>query len=131
MATSKKHQSIEQFKEFVKKHPKLIAEVRKGNKEWQGLFEDWYLLGENDEVWKQYANEDSEKKEEKNEKKSDFFSQIITAVKKMDAEQVNHHIHNMSSTIATLQSLVQQFGGSKGSGQSNAGSNHPFSFRKD
>ncbi|MGG3888904.1 spore coat protein YlbD [Metabacillus fastidiosus] len=129
MTTKNRKQSVEQFKQFVKKHPQLITEVRKGNKGWQEVFEDWYLLGENDTIWQQYT-EKVTKTEKKEEKKSDFFSQIVTAVKKMDAEQVNHHIHNMSSTIATLQNLVEQFG-SKGTGQSNSAGNQPFSFRKD
>ncbi|MED4463337.1 YlbD family protein [Metabacillus fastidiosus] len=133
MTTKNRKQSVEQFKQFVKKHPKLITEVRKGNKGWQELFEDWYLLGENDAIWKRYTEkvtETEKETEKKEEKKNDFFSQIVTAVKKMDAEQVNHHIHNMSSTIATLQNLVEQFG-SKGTGQNNSTGNHPFSFRKD
>ncbi|WP_338786676.1 YlbD family protein [Metabacillus sp. FJAT-53654] len=130
MASKKQHPSVQQFKEFVKEHPKLVQEVRKGNKEWQEVFEDWYLLGEKDVVWKQYKDENSEEQSE--EKKADFMSQMFSAVKNMDMNTVNHHISNMSSTISTIQGLFDQFGLSKSSGQKSSGSNQqPFSFRKD
>ena len=132
MASKKKHPSVQQFKDFVKKHPKLIQEVRKGNKDWQEVFEDWYLLGENDLMWQQYKDDQtSGTKEKEVTGKTDFMNQIFTAVKKMDMNSVNHHLTNMSSTISTLQGLFDQFG-SKGSGQSSSASGqHPFSFRKD
>ncbi|PMC38318.1 hypothetical protein CJ195_07555 [Bacillus sp. UMB0899] len=132
MASKKIHPSVQQFKDFVKKHPQIIQEVRKGNKDWQEVFEDWYLLGENDVIWQQYKAEQSNETEESEAtSKADFMSQILTAVKKMDMNTVNHHLTNMSSTISTLQGLFDQFG-SKGSGQSSSGSSqHPFSFRKD
>jgi Putative coat protein len=129
MATKKNHPSVQQFKEFVKEHPKLVQEVRKGNKEWQEVFEDWYLLGENDVIWKQYKDT-AEKNDD--EKKPDFMTQMLSAVKKMDANTVNHHISNVSSTISTIQGLFSQFGLTKGSSQtSSSKSQQPFSFRKD
>jgi hypothetical protein len=131
MVSKKKHPSIQQFKDFVKEHPKLVQEVRKGNKEWQEVFEDWYLLGENDVIWKQYKDDNPVEQGDEG-KKSDFMSHIFSAVKKMDMNTVNHHISNMSSTISTLQGLFDQFGLSKGSGQnSSRDKQHPFSFRKD
>ncbi len=130
MTSKKSHPSVQQFKEFVKKHPKLIQEVRKGNKDWQEVFEDWYLLGENDLIWKQYKDEQQNDIQNDSANKSDFINQLFTAVKKMDMETVNHHITTMSSTISTIQGLFDQFG-SKGSSQNSSSSQHPFSFRKD
>ena len=132
--TSKKksHPSVQQFKEFVKKHPKLVQEVRKGNKDWQEVFEDWYLLGENDVVWKQYRDGEQQQEDDKKDSKADFMSQMLSAVKKMDMNTVNHHITNMSSTISTIQGLFDQFGSSKGtSQQATSNSQNPFTFRKD
>ncbi|MFC0274955.1 spore coat protein YlbD [Metabacillus herbersteinensis] len=132
MTIKKAHPSVEQFKDFVKKHPKLVQEVRKGNKEWQEVYEDWYLLGENDTVWKQYKTDQESEETVESETKADFMSQMVTAVKKMDMNQMNHHITNMSSTISTIQNLFQQLGLSKGSsGSTSSGNPGPFSFRKD
>jgi predicted translin family RNA/ssDNA-binding protein len=132
MASKKIHPSVQKFKEFVREHPKLVQEVRKGNREWQEVFEDWYLLGENDVVWKQYKDDQSDGQGDDEEKKSDFMAQMLSAVKKMDMDTVNNHISNMSSTISTIQGLFDQFGLSKGGSQNSSGkSQHPFSFRKD
>jgi outer membrane protein assembly factor BamD (BamD/ComL family) len=86
MNQKKLHPSVLKFKEFVKNNPKLIQEVRQEKATWQELYEDWYLLGEDDERWKTVENNkknDSElagsKKnavESNDEKKSDWMSAI-------------------------------------------------------
>ena len=55
----------EQFKEFVGKHPLLKFEVRDNKRTWQNIFEEWDLLGGEDESWKKYV-----------EKKLFSFSQL-------------------------------------------------------
>ncbi|QNG58903.1 YlbD family protein [Metabacillus idriensis] len=131
MTEKKEHPSIGAFKEFVRKHPKLIAEVRKGDKKWQELYEDWYLLGENDTSWKKYQEVTAEEESADNTK-ADFMSKMMTAVKSMDANQMNQHLYNMNNTISSIQNLFSTFGLTKGSSKNQSNpSNHPFSFRKD
>ncbi|WP_246940286.1 YlbD family protein [Bacillus pinisoli] len=126
------HPSIQKFKQFVKKHPKLVAEVKKENKTWQELYEEWYLLGEDDEVWKQYRNDGETKEEEKDVKgKTDFMNTILTAVKGMDYTQVQQHISNFGDAISNIQQLIGQFQGTKGASNSNPQQNQPFFFNKD
>lgn len=63
--------------------------------------------------------------------KNDFVSKMVTAVKKMDVNQMNEQINKMSQSISSLQSLLNTFSGS-GQKHSQPGSGqHPFSFRKD
>ncbi len=57
MAQKKLHPSVIKFKEFVKNNPKLIQEVRKGKATWQELYEDWYVLGEEDKRWETLGTE--------------------------------------------------------------------------
>ncbi len=38
------HPSVQQFKEFVNHHPKMVHEVRSGHKTWQQFYEEWYYL---------------------------------------------------------------------------------------
>ena len=38
------HPSVQQFKEFVNHHPKMVHEVRSGHKTWQQFYEEWYLV---------------------------------------------------------------------------------------
>jgi ethanolamine ammonia-lyase large subunit len=53
-----KNPSVQEFKKFVKRHPKLITEVRKGTKTWQELYEDWTIIGEKDDYWNEYRDEE-------------------------------------------------------------------------
>jgi hypothetical protein len=125
------HPSIQKFKQFVKNHPKLVTEVREQRKTWQELYEDWYLLGEEDDVWNKYKSDSSSKEEEKKDK-NDFMSTILSAVKGMDYTQVQQHISSFGEAITNIQQIMSQFRGSD-----NQTSNHakqqkqPFFFNKD
>ncbi|WP_462409160.1 YlbD family protein [Neobacillus sp. Marseille-QA0830] len=137
MTQKKLHPSVLKFKEFVKNNPKLIQEVRKGRATWQELYEDWYLLGEEDKRWESVGSQaplENEKTEE-NGVKGEFLSNVIGKVKNMDPNQLQAHLANVSQALGAIQGLISQFQGSTppSSGQGNppAGPKHPFSFRQD
>jgi hypothetical protein len=137
MATKKLHPSVLAFKAFVKNNPKLIQEVRKGKATWQELYEDWYLLGEEDTRWEKIGSESSSETEQKTtDSKGDWMSNIMGMVKNMDPNQVQHHINNLSQAIGAIQGVLSQFqGSSPGPNPVKTtpieGPKHPFSFRKD
>ncbi|MDF1506712.1 YlbD family protein [Robertmurraya sp. DFI.2.37] len=130
MEKKKLHPSVQQFKEFVKEHPKMVMEVRKGNATWQELFEEWYLLGDEDSRWDEFKGV-----QEKEEDKKEWLPQIMNAVKNVDPNQLQGHITNLSQALGAIQGLILQFqGGKQGSATSSnqpAQSSHPFQFRKD
>ncbi|GHI01278.1 YlbD family protein [Neobacillus kokaensis] len=135
MTQKKLHPSVQKFKEFVKNNPKLIQEVRKGHSTWQELYEDWYLLGEDDKRWETLGNE-SQPEDQKGitESKGDFMSNIMGMVKKMDANQVQSHLNNLSQAVGAIQGILAQFQGNGGGGTPTnppAGPKNPFSFRQD
>ncbi|MGM0902590.1 MAG: YlbD family protein [Bacillota bacterium] len=132
------HPSIQQFKMFVKENPGMIKEVRNGNATWQELYEEWYLLGEDDSRWESYREGSQvsrkQKDSEEKEKSGEWMSKIINTVKNMDQEQLQGQIGNISQAIAAIQGVLSQFQGSQQ--PSNPSSNRdapqsPFSFRKD
>ncbi|OJT68992.1 YlbD family protein [Bacillus licheniformis] len=131
MANQNAQSSINEFKQFIKRHPKLISEVRKQEKSWQEVYENWVLLGEDDSIWDPYREEASAEKEPDAGGKNDFISKMVTAVRKMDANQMNEQINKMSQSISLLQSLLSQFSGGSQKQQKQSGGEHPFSFRKD
>ena len=47
---------MDEFKVFVSKYPLIKEDVRNGNKTWQQLYEDFVILGEDDESFKKYRN---------------------------------------------------------------------------
>jgi len=131
------HPSIQQFKMFVKENPGLIKEVRNGNMTWQELYEEWYLLGEEDSRWDAYrvGNQVSKKNEDskEQEKSGEWMSKIIHTVKNMDQEQLQGQIGNISHAIDAIQGVLSQFQGSQPSKPSSNrdAPQSPFSFRKD
>ncbi|NPC92450.1 hypothetical protein HOO54_09480 [Bacillus sp. WMMC1349] len=134
MTTKKNaHSSIDEFKWFIKRHPKLISEVRKGENSWQEVYENWVLLGEDDAIWKPYKEQVETKETSSDENgKNDFISKMVMAFRKMDVDQMNEQMNKMSQSISSLQSLLNQFssGGTKQGNHQN-GQQPPFSFRKD
>lgn len=126
------HPSVIKFKEFVKNHPDLIKEVRNGNTTWQELYEDWYLLGEEDNRWEQIGVKASPNVEKDDEKKGDWISTILGTVQKMDPDQIQHYINNLSQALGAIQGVISQFQGSQPrQAAPKIEHKHPFSFRKD
>jgi hypothetical protein len=134
MTQKKLHPSVLQFKEFVKNNPKIIKEVRTGRATWQELYEDWYLLGEEDKRWQTTDTEKPTESAATAESKSDWMSNIMGMVKKMDPNQMQHHINNLSQALGAVQGVIAQFqGGNTPTGpvKPPEGPKHPFSFRQD
>ena len=131
------HPSVQQFKEFVNHHPKMVHDVRSGQKTWQQFYEEWYLLGEEDPIWATYRPDGapafSSVKENKKEKEKDnVMGQMLSFFKKLDVEQMQHHLANVTSAIGSVQQVIQQFQGSRTQQeQSTSKENNPFFFQKD
>ncbi|WP_442599374.1 YlbD family protein [Neobacillus sp. D3-1R] len=139
MTSKKLHPNVVKFKEFVRQNPKIIKEVRSGNVSWQELYEDWYLLGEDDPRWENFSHSGEKKDKNKDtsenteEKKSDWMGQLFGYLKTIDANQMQQHINHVSQAIGAVQGLLSQFQTpSQPSNRNQTGQpSHPFSFRKD
>lgn len=129
----KLHPSVEQFKEFVKKNPHLIKEVREGTNTWQDLYEEWLLLGEDDSRWSSSDSVGNNTKSKESEKEtSDFIAQLWNGIKKMDTNTIQNHLSSLSEAVGTIQGVLSQFQGNKGRQKTtNQAPPNPFSFRKD
>ncbi|MEH7305309.1 YlbD family protein [Neobacillus drentensis] len=134
MTQKKLHPTVIQFKDFVKNNPKLIQEVRTGKATWQELYEEWYLLGEEDTRWETIGTNNETADEENVESKGDWISSIMGMVKKMDPNQMQNHINNLSQALGAIQGVISQFQGNNPAGgtvKPQEGPKHPFMFRKD
>ncbi|MDT9023798.1 MULTISPECIES: YlbD family protein [Rossellomorea] len=133
------HPKVKEFKGFVRKHPKIVKDVRNGDANWQDLFEDWYLLGEDDTRWDKYKDEAAKESSPTNQgSKSGWMDQVGDMVKKMDANQLQQHINSLSEALGAVQGVLSQFqsNNNRGSGTTTKTEtppkpSHPFSFRKD
>lgn len=141
MTTKKIHPSVEKFKAFVKDKPELIKAVRTGKHTWQELYEDWYLLGEEDTIWDAYQSGEGkhqkpdDAQEKPGEKQADWMTSVMGSLKNMDVNQMQGYIHNMSQALAAIQGVIGSFqGGGQGAPPKGTASKpppNPFSFRKD
>lgn len=142
MPKEKYHPSVAEFKEFVRRHPQVIKQVRQGSSTWQELYEEWYLLGEDDPKWggshsqsHSSHTENANSSEEKNAGSNQaFMNNILNTVKKMDMNQIQYYIEQLSGALATAQQLLSQY---QATDQGNRKEEHrenrpnPFLFRKD
>jgi len=133
MEESKLHPSIQEFKQFIQSHPKIIKSVRDGRNTWQELYEDWYLLGEDDPKWSSFKSEHSEETNSNQAKSKQWFEQIPGFIKNMDADQFQKHVRQLSQTIGAIQGVLQNIQPVDQSGSKTAAPapQHPFSFKKD
>jgi hypothetical protein len=137
MANKKLHPSIEKFKAFAKAHPGILQDVRRGDHTLQELYEDWYLLGEEDPRWDAYKDDTttlSETEENKsNSTSGKWMTQIGSLIQRLDGNQVQHHVNSLSEAIGAIQGVIAQFQGAqtKGSAPPAPEAKNPFSFRKD
>ncbi|WP_340085250.1 YlbD family protein [Siminovitchia sp. FSL H7-0308] len=133
MTRKKLHPSVEQFKQFVREHPNLVKLVRAEESTWQELYEEWYLLGGDDPKWEKYKNGKTAETTETKDDVKKWFTHFSGLLKKMDANQMQYHIDNLSQAIGAIQGLLSQFQGS--SQQQNDPAQEaprdPFAFRKD
>lgn len=134
------HPSVEAFKIFVKEHPKLIKEVRENKRTWQQIYEEWHILGEEDEIWKPYKNQEKTavtkpvKKGKKGPVNPELMNQVFQSLKKVDMNELQRHISGMSGAIANIQQLIEQFQTPKQQSPGHFNQQHqggPFPFRKD
>ncbi|OLS41983.1 YlbD family protein [Bacillus sp. MRMR6] len=134
MSKKNLHPSVIKFKEFVRNNPSLIKEVRSGKATWQELFEDYYLLGEEDSRWESIGKTETSNVKEETEAKGDWMSTIMGTLQNMDPNQIQHYIGNLSQALGAIQGVISQFQGSNnptGQVKPQMEHRHPFLFRKD
>lgn len=130
----KLHPSVSQFKEFVQKHPKIVKDVRNGNKTWQQLYQDWFLVGESDEIWNEYRSEEEIKElEDSQEEKpnSQMLGKVMSFFRNIDPEQMQGQMNNLQNIATNIQQLVGIFRGTEQSNESEIKQQNPFTFQND
>lgn len=103
---------LDEFKEFVKKHPLLKGMVQSKQKTWQELYEDYCILGES-----AFPEEEKEEPKKEGTKSSssteDLIKTVVGYVKKIDPDQV-------TKTVTSIQKVLELFGGIGGAATGSA-----------
>lgn len=110
---------MEEFRTFVKNHPLVRDEVKNGKRSWQSIYEDFVILGENDESWKQYEENKKEDKKLEDLLTSDNLKNLMGYIKKINPDSISKTLN----TVQKVLQITQSFGGKPTSGLYNANYN--------
>lgn len=94
----------DEFKAFVRKNPKLINYVKKGEMDWQKFYEIYDLYGEEETAWSSYLTKE-ETKTVATTTTGLGFSQIIDFIKKIDLDSVQESVNSVQRVISVIQDL--------------------------
>ena len=112
--SNEQNHSLEKFKEFVRKHPSLVTEVRRGIYSWQEVYEDWYLLGEDNKLWETFrdhreSNEGGEEEVKRRKEESEAVSSLFDSLKNVDVQSMQKHVSNLSQALGAISGVISQF----------------------
>lgn len=101
---------MDEFRTFVSKHPEVRTDVLNGKRTWQQIYEDWVILGEDNEAWAFNKTKDANANQNKgskteSKKLEDLFSSeslktIMGYIKKINPD-------TLSKTLNTIQKVLQ------------------------
>lgn len=146
-----------QFKKFAQDHPKLVEEVRKKDRTWQQIYEEWVIFGEDHEIWDPYKKEEksSDDKRSSSPKAPETIANLFSMLKKVDYDDLQKYLSQFGGALTNVQKLMEQFqskgessasqsehSSRTGSGQSGpppqnygmfppGGQQQPFPYRRD
>ena len=103
----------EEFKEFVKKNPKLITYVKNNEMTWQKFYEMYDLYGDTNDVWKDYLIKQEEVKEEiKEVTKTGIagltLSEVVKWIKNVDLDNLQEGIGNVQRVLGVMQDFTKK-----------------------
>lgn len=115
---------MDEFRKFVNNHQTIRNDVLSGKRTWQQIYEDWVILGEGDESWKQYETTKEEPPKSSSKKLEDLFTSenmktIVGYIKKINPDTLSKTLN----TIQKVLQITQGFGSNASSGLYNANYN--------
>lgn len=103
--------SKEEFKIFVKDHPKLIGHVKNGDMNWQKFYELYDLYGAKSDVWDEYlkAKEDLSGNNENVEKAAAGalagfgLADVMNFMKGINLDELQSGVNSLQRVVGVLQ----------------------------
>ena len=98
-------QKLDEFKEFVKKHPLLKQEVYSNKKTWQQLYEDFVILGESAFAEPEVATEEKKSESKSSTQTEELIKNVMGYVKKINPDQVTKTVTSIQKVLELIGSL--------------------------
>jgi len=102
---------MDEFREFVKRYPKLRDDVRTGKRTWQNIYEEWSILGEKDNQWADYREENKQNRSANNTNNNqnvplnESIKNIIGYIQKLNPDSINRTLNSIQKVIQIAQSF--------------------------
>lgn len=94
----------DEFKAFVRKNPKLINYVKKGEMDWQKFYEIYDLYGEEESAWSSYLTKE-ETETVATTTTGLGFGQIMDFIKNIDLDSVQEGVNSVQRVLGVIQDL--------------------------
>jgi len=101
----------EEFKEFVKKNPKLINYVKTNEMTWQKFYEMYDLYGEENDIWNEYIKKEVVEQSKTTTKASSTlfsFNEIVNWLKNVDLDGLKEGIGNVQRVLGVVQDFSKK-----------------------
>lgn len=110
----------EEFKEFVRKNPKLISYVKNNEMTWQKFYEMYDLYGEDGNVWKEYIKKEESKQINENQGKANAsnaakagiagltLSEVVNWFKGVDLDGLQESIGSVQRVLGVVQDFSKK-----------------------
>ena len=98
----------EEFKEFVKKNPKLITYVKNNEMTWQKFYEMYDLYGEDENIWKDYLKKEEVKEVIKTATTGFGISEVVNWLKNVDLDGLQEGIGNVQRVLGVMQDFTKK-----------------------
>lgn len=96
----------DEFKEFVRKNPRLINYVKKGEMDWQKFYEIYDLYGEEESAWSSYLTKEEVRSVATTAAATGLgFSQIMEFIKNIDLDSVQEGVNSVQRVLGVIQDL--------------------------
>lgn len=93
--------SKEEFKQFVRNHPKLTKFIKNKEMTWQSFYEIYDMYGDSNEAWKPYL-------EEKTKVSSIPNIDIMKYIKNIDLDAVQESINSIQRVLGVVGDLTNK-----------------------
>ena len=87
----------EEFKEFVRKNPRLITFVKNGEMTWQKFYEIYDIYGENTDAWKNYLEVATT---------TGVTTSLLDILKNIDLDNVQNGVNSIQRVLGVLQDMT-------------------------
>lgn len=98
-----------EFKEFVKKNPKLIKYVKNNEMSWQKFYEIYELYGDDNDAWKDYLTDNNNKTEIIKASATTFgVNEFVNWMKNINLDGLQEGIGNIQRVLGVFQDFTKK-----------------------